>query len=55
MLGLEYDREATTEKSPLAQVFCCRYFTAAKSGARLGVASTTRLMNLTSRFPESGR
>ena len=39
-------REATTEKSPLAQMFCCRLFTAAKSGARLGVASTAGLMNL---------
>src|SRR4051795_12475141 len=39
-------REATTEKSPLAQVFCCRPFTAAKSGARLGAASTAGLMRL---------
>src|SRR5258708_25672435 len=35
-----------TEKSPLAQVFCCRPFTAAKSGARLGAASTAGLMRL---------
>src|SRR5262245_66266068 len=37
-------REATTEKSPLAQVFCCRSFTAAKSGATRGVASAVGLM-----------
>src|SRR3954466_11970668 len=39
-------REATTEKSPLAQVFCCRPFTTAKSGATLGAASATGLMSL---------
>src|SRR3954447_18813315 len=39
-------REATTEISPLAQVFCCRPFTAAKSEARLGAASTAGLMNV---------
>src|SRR3954454_1681801 len=39
-------REATTEKSPLAQVFCCRPFTAVKSGARLGAESTAGLMNV---------
>src|SRR5262245_15096515 len=37
-------RAATTEKSPLAQVDCCRVFTAAKSGARTGVALSVGLM-----------
>src|SRR3954451_16216676 len=37
-------REATTEKPPLAQVFCCRSFTAAKSGATPGAASAVGLM-----------
>src|SRR5262245_27271418 len=38
-------REATTEKSPLAQVFCCRSFTAAKSGATRDAASVGGLMS----------
>src|SRR3954454_22430479 len=37
-------REATTEKSPLAQVFCCRSFTATKSVATRGAASAVGLM-----------
>ena len=39
-------RPAPKAEAPARQVFCCRPFTAAKSGARLGVASTARLMNL---------
>src|SRR5262249_51926145 len=37
-------REATTEKSPLAQVLCCRPFTAAKPRSRPGPALSGGLM-----------
>src|SRR5262249_52016256 len=40
-------RAATTEKSPLAQVVCCRDFTAAKSGTGTGRGWSVTFMSLT--------
>src|SRR6516165_8851647 len=39
-------REATTEKSPLAQVLCCRVFTAAKPRSTPRTALSVGLMGM---------